>query len=84
MIVSPPVYDLTLFCQSLEGNQNARYPEPGKVCECDGHISLRLWAANLYSQHPFLRLSSPFPSSGIEDSLFSPLATFLEMKGFRI
>lgn len=40
MIVSPPVYDLTLFCQSLEGNQNARYPEPGKVCECDGHISL--------------------------------------------
>lgn len=44
----------------------------------------RLWAANLYSQHPFLRLSSPFPSSGIEDSLFSPLDTFLEMKGFRI
>lgn len=41
----------------------------------------RLWAANLYSQHPFLRLSSPFPSSGIKDSLLSPLATFLEMNG---
>lgn len=39
----------------------------------------RLWAANLYSQHPFLSLSSPFLSSGIEDSLLSPLATFLEM-----